>query len=170
MKQTGSVHFCAGAGLDARAEEEALLRYGDLAICRVSEGDDRNTRLSDQAFHDLVDRLVAGGGLRVPEVLGGGIGIQVGGEIVVHALTESFFAHVILHGEQHVAGLAVGDTVEHLVDFVRSFGPGADGARGWLRIEVQSACRDQPQQSDRCSTRDAWRRRACFPSRWQSPR
>ena len=46
-------------------------------------------------------------------------------------------AEVILHGEQHVAGFAVGNAVEHLVDLVGSVGLGADRARRGLRVQVE---------------------------------
>ena len=96
--------------------------------------------------------------------------VEVRGEIVVHALAESLRAEVVLHREQHVAGLAVGDAVEHLVDLVGGVGLGADGARGGLRVEVERAVFVRRPRSGRCSTPDAWRRRACSPSRWRSLR
>ena len=40
---------------------------------------------------------------------------------------------------QHVAGLAVGDAVEHLLDLFAGVGLGADGARGRLCIQVERA-------------------------------
>ena len=55
----------------------------------------------------------------------------------MYAFAEGLGTEVVLHGEQHVAGLAVGDAVEHLVDLVGSVGLGADGAGGGLRVEVE---------------------------------
>jgi hypothetical protein len=126
-----------GVGLDAGAEEEALLGDGDLPFSRFPEGKQRLARLGYQALHDLVHRLVAGCGLSVPEVLCGRVGVLVSCEIGVHALAEGLRAEIVLHGEQHVAGLAVGYAVEHLVDLVGGFGLGADGPRGGLSVQVQ---------------------------------
>ncbi len=99
----------------------------------------RLARLRDKRLHDLVDGLVAGGCLRVPEVLRGGVAVFMRGQIGVHAFAEGFLAEIVLHHQQHVAGLAVGDAVEHLVDLVGRVGLGADGARGGLRIDVERA-------------------------------
>ena len=57
----------------------------------------------------------------------------------MHALAEGFRSNVVFDAEQNVAGLAVGDAVEHLLDFGGSIGAGANGAGGGLRIEVQGA-------------------------------
>ncbi len=70
------------------------------------------------------------GGLGVPEVFGGGVGVEVRGEIVVDALAEGLFAEVVFDHAEDGAGLAVGDAVEHLVDLAGGFGLGADGAGG----------------------------------------
>ena len=139
LEADGEGPFLRGIGLDAGAQEEALLRDRNLAVGRLAEGEERHAGLGDQALHDLVHRLVAGGGLRVPEVFGGGVRVEVGGEVVMHALAEGLRAEVVLDRQQHVAGLAVGDAVEHLVDFVGGVGLGADGAGGGLRVEVQRA-------------------------------
>ena len=96
LKQTGSVHFCAAIGLDAGAQVEALLRDGDFAAGGLAEGEERDAGLADEAFHDLVDGLVAGCGLRVPEIFGRGVAVEMCGEIVVHALAECFGAEVVL--------------------------------------------------------------------------
>ena len=61
----------------------------------------------------------------------------MGFEIGLHAFAKGFRAEVVFNGQQHVAGLAVGNAVEHLVDFVGRFSLGADGARGGLRIQVE---------------------------------
>src|ERR1035438_6745361 len=125
--------------LAAGAQEKALLRDRDLAFGRFPEDQERLAWLSNQALHDLVYGFVTGSGLGIPEVLGGGVPVEVGGEIIMHARAEGLRAKVILNCEQHVAGFAIGNAVEHLVDFVGGFGLGADGAGGGLSIEVERA-------------------------------
>jgi hypothetical protein len=88
--------------------------------------------LGDEAVHDFVDRLLAGFGLRIPEVFGGCVAVKMLAEVVVNALAEGFFAEVVFNHVQNCAALAVGDAIEHLFDFVRRVGSGADGVRGGL--------------------------------------
>ena len=105
-------------------EEEAALRDGSAVGRDVGEGEERDAGLRDEARHDLVDGLVAVGGLGVPEVFGSGVGVEVRGEVVVDALAEGLFADVVLDHAEDCSGLAVGDAVEHLVDL-------AGGVRRW---------------------------------------
>ena len=57
---------CVGFGFGI--EEEALLRYGTARATWMSKGEYGDAGLRDQAIHDLIDRLVAYFGLRIPEV------------------------------------------------------------------------------------------------------
>ena len=132
--------------------------------------EDRRARLRHQRLHDLVDGFVAGRCLRIPEIFRRCVAVFMRGQVRMHALAKSFFAQVVLHHQQHVAGLAVGDAVEHLVDLIRRVGLGADGARGGLRIDVERALFVAGDQLAECSTPDASQPRACSPSTWRSPR
>ena len=103
----------------------------------VAECEQRDAGLGDEALHDLVDGLVAVGGLGVPEVFSGGVGVEVCGEVVVDALAEGLFAEVVFDHAEDCSGFAVGDAVEHLVDLAGGFGLGADGAGGLAGVVVE---------------------------------
>ncbi len=61
----------------------------------------------------------------------------MGGEVVVDALAEDLGAEPVFDHADDGAGFAVGDAVEHLVDFGGGFGLGADGAGGADGVVVE---------------------------------
>ena len=140
FEANGERPFLRGIGLNAGTQIEALLRNLNPAVRRLAKGQQRHAGLGYEAIHDFVDGLVAGGGLRVPEVFGCGVGVQVRGEVIVYAFAECFGADVVFDAEQNVArpchrrcrrtsgSISVG-----------SVGFGADGAGSWLRVQIQRA-------------------------------
>ena len=75
--------------------------------------------------------------LRVPEILRSCVRIEMGGQVVVYALAEGFLAQVVLDHIQNRAGLAVGDAVEHLIDFIGCVRLRPDRPRRPRRIQVE---------------------------------
>ena len=61
----------------------------------------------------------------------------MGGKVVVHAFAECLLAKVVLNREQHHAGLAIGNAIEHLFDFFRGISAGANRPGGGLGVEIE---------------------------------
>ena len=69
--------------------------------------------LEDPRVHDPAHRLAGGRLDRIPQVVGLGVGVRVGAEVVAHAGPEAVDAEVLLEHPQQGATLLIGQHVEH---------------------------------------------------------
>ena len=103
----------------------------------AAKGQKRLPWLRHQALHDLVDGLATRLLQRIPEVLRGGIAVQVRLQVAMHARAKGLFAQIVLGHQKHGSGLAIGDAVEHLVDLARSLGVGANRPGHLPAVQIQ---------------------------------
>src|SRR5262249_24978775 len=88
-------------------QEESLLSSRNIAPLQRVESEYGHAWLHYKTFHDLINRFVAFGGLRVPKIFSCCLAVHMSSEIVVHATAKCLFAKVIFNHQQDGSGLAI---------------------------------------------------------------